>query len=139
MDIKIHEGAVPFVITYRKIIKRPKVRLVRKRLGLRQILSNIYNKVVDFYESIAVEVVTEVADPGHSVAVHWAFSVEDPWDVSLGREVNLVGVRMLNDVPPSGCHFEIITPTTSNNSVNAVDNNNESHYYDDISEADVVA
>lgn len=109
-NLKLHESAVPFVVTYRKILEKPKAKITTKRLGFRQIVKNIVLKAFEFYEDVAIERITEVESPGRSVAVHWAFQVEDPWDVSPGREANLVGCRMLDDVPPSGAHFEIISP-----------------------------
>jgi len=109
MSIALSDGAVPFVISYRKILKRPK--LVRKRhfVGPAQLARNLLVKAIEFFEDIAYETTTEEIDPGRSVAVHWAINVEDPWDVAPGREMNLIAHRMAGDIPPGGAHFEIIS------------------------------
>ena len=111
MDIRLGNGAVPFVISYRKILKTPKVIRRRRFIGVSQLMKNILEKAIEFIEAVAFETETEVIDPGKSVAVHWAVHVEDPWDIQLGREANLIAFRMLDDKPPCGAHFEIISNT----------------------------
>lgn len=110
MQVKMREGAVPFVISYRKILKKPEIERRRVFVGPLQLAKNAAVKVIEFFEGVAYETVTEVKDPGRSVAVHWAVEVEDPWDATPGREMNLVAVRMGDDMPPCGAHFEIVSP-----------------------------
>ena len=110
MQVKMREGAVPFVISYRKIIKKPEIIRRRVFVGPLQLAKNAAVKLIEFLENVAYETVTEVKDPGKSVAVHWAVEVEDPWDATPGREMNLVAIRMGQDMPPCGAHFEIVSP-----------------------------
>ena len=111
MHAQMRDGAVPFVITYRKILEKPKLERIRKFVGPLQLAKNLAVKAIELVENIAFETNTEVLDPGRSVAVHWAVQVEDPWDGTPGREMNLIAYRMLDDVPPCGAHFEILSPT----------------------------
>lgn len=104
------EHGVPIVVTYRKIIKKPKIVRQRRFVGAVQMVKNILAKAIELVEEAAFESKTEVIDPGQSVSVHWAISVEDPWDTTTGAEKGLVAYRMLNDIPPSGVHFEVISP-----------------------------
>lgn len=108
------DAGVPIVVTYRKIIKKPKIHRHRQFVGPFQMVKNILARTLELIEEAAFETKTEVLDPGQSVSVHWAISVEDPWEVSTGREKNLIAYRMLNDIPPSGVHFEVISPSTEN-------------------------
>lgn len=110
MKLTVADGAVPFVITYRKILKKPKLRRKREFVGPIQLAKNIALRAIEFYEKLAYEESTEVIDPGKTIAVHWAVQVPDPWDIPIGQEVSLVAYRMLNDLPPCGAHFEIISP-----------------------------
>lgn len=110
MKVAVSDNAVPFVITYRRIIRKPKLVRRRKFVGPVQFAKNVLVKMIDFVEEMAFSTETEVIDPGHSVSVHWAIQVEDPWDVAPGREANLIAFRMDNDMPPCGAHFEIISP-----------------------------
>ncbi len=110
MQVKMREGAVPFVISYRKILKKPKIERRRIFVGPLQLMKNAAVKLIELFEVVAYETVTDVKDPGKSVAVHWAVEVEDPWDATPGSEMNLVAVRMGEDLPPCGAHFEIVSP-----------------------------
>lgn len=109
MNVPLRKGSVPFVISYVKVLRRPKVKQERSFVGLIQIMKNVVVKAIEFIEDVAFETNIEHIDPGQTVSVHWAIDVEDPWDMSTGREKNLIAYRMLNDVPPSGVHFEIIS------------------------------
>jgi len=110
MKVAMGKGGVPFVITYRTVIRKPKLRRERKYVGMMRLVKNLLVKAIESFEAVAFETRTEVEDPGQSVSVHWAIDVEDPWDVTTGAEKNLIAYRMLNDIPPSGVHFEIISP-----------------------------
>lgn len=109
MKVTMNEGAVPFVLTFRKILQKPKLKRERRFVGPTQLIKNLLVKAIDAIEEAAFETKTEVIDPGRTVAVHWAVSLEDPWDVT-GGEANLVAYRMDGDRPPCGAHFEIISP-----------------------------
>jgi len=109
MKAQLGEQGVPFVITYRKVLKRPKLARRRKFVGVFQMMRNALSRAIETVEDLAFETETEVIDPGQSVAVHWALDIEDPWDTTTGREKNLVAYRMLGDKPPSGAHFEIFS------------------------------
>jgi hypothetical protein len=110
MKVSLGESGVPIVVTYRKIIKKPKIVRQRRFVGAVQLVKNFLTKAIEMVEEAAFETKTEVIDPGQSVSVHWAISVEDPWDTTTGAEKGLVAYRMLNDIPPSGVHFEVISP-----------------------------
>jgi hypothetical protein len=103
-------GGVPFVVTYRKILRKPKIRRERKFVGTIQLVKNLLVKAIETVEKAAFETTTEYEDPGQSVAVHWALTVEDPFDTRPGQEKNLVAYRMMDDIPPNGLHFEVYMP-----------------------------
>jgi len=107
MKIPMSDGGVPFVVTYRKILQKPKIKRQRRFVGFAQLAKNLVVKVIETFESSAFETTTEYLDPGQSVAVHWAIGLEDPFDTRPGVEKNLVAYRMENDIPPSGLHFEV--------------------------------
>lgn len=107
MKIPMAEGGVPFVVTYRKILRKPKIRRQRKFVGFTQFAKNLVVKVIETIEATAFETKTEYLDPGQSVAVHWAIGLEDPFDTRPGVEKNLVAYRMMEDIPPNGLHFEV--------------------------------
>jgi hypothetical protein len=109
MKISMADSGVPFVVSYRKILRKPKLVRQRKFVGPVQLVKNILLKAVEFIDDVTYETTTETIDPGQSVAVHWAITVEDPWDVPPGREANLIAYRMAGDMPPCGAHFEIIS------------------------------
>jgi len=110
MKVPLADGGVPFVVTYRKILRKPKIKRERKFVGLVQLAKNLMVKVIETMEQAAFETTTEYLDPGQSVAVHWALTVEDPFDTREGKEKNLVAYRMGNDIPPNGLHFEVFMP-----------------------------
>jgi hypothetical protein len=110
MKVALGSGGVPIVVTYRQILKKPKIVRERRFVGALQMVKNLLAKAIELVEGVAFETTTEVLDPGQSVSVHWAISVEDPWDTTTGAEKGLVAYRMLDDIPPSGVHFEVITP-----------------------------
>ena len=109
-DGTIADGGVPFVVTYRKILKRPKIKRERKFVGTIQLVKNLIAKAIEAVEQAAFETTTEYLDPGKSVAVHWAVTVADPFDTRPGQEKPLVCFRMENDIPPNGLHFEVYVP-----------------------------
>lgn len=110
--ISVDDSAVPFVITYRNIKKKPKVARTRKFVGAVQLFKNLLINALDYIDNVAFETNTKIIDPGVSTSVHWAVNIADPWDISPGRETNLIAYRMLDDVPPSALHFEIISNKT---------------------------
>jgi len=109
-DGTIADGGVPFVVTYRKILKRPKIKRERKYVGTVQMVKNMLARAIEAIEQAAFETTTEYLDPGESVAVHWAVTVADPFDTRAGQEKPLVCFRMENDIPPNGLHFEVYVP-----------------------------
>lgn len=109
MKVQMSDAGVPIVVTYRKVLRKPKLKRRRRYLGVIQTVKNLLVKAIEAVEEAAFDTETEVIDPGQSVSVHWAISVEDPWDTTTGAEKNLVAYRMLNDIPPSGVHFEVIS------------------------------
>lgn len=109
MKISLSEQGVPFVISYRKILRKPKISRRRQFVGPMQFVKNMALKVIELLDDAAFETQTEVEDPGKSVVVHWAVNIEDPWDIAPGREATLVAFRMMGDRPPCGAHFEIIS------------------------------
>jgi hypothetical protein len=109
MKVQMQSGAVPFVVTYRKILKKPQLKRSRHFVGPVRFFKNLLVKAIEAAEDAAFETKIETIEPGQSVAVHWAYQVEDPWDVPPGREARLIGTRMMGDKPPSGAHFEIVS------------------------------
>jgi len=107
MQVRVKEGAVPFVITYRKVLRAPKIERSRVFVGPVQLAKNIALRAIEFFETIAYETETKVLDPGQATAVHWAVDIPDPWEDG-GRELS--AYRMLDDMPPCGMHFEVISP-----------------------------
>jgi hypothetical protein len=107
MKIPMSEGGVPFVVTYRKILRKPKIKRERKFVGITQLVKNLMVKAIEAVEAAAFETTTEYLDEGQSVAVHWALTVEDPFDTRPGVEKSLIAYRMLDDIPPNGLHFEV--------------------------------
>jgi len=108
--LSISDSGVPFVITFRKIIRKPKMTRERKFVGALSLVKNLLVKIIETIEDVAFETVIQELDPGQSVSVHWAVTIPDAFDPTTGREKNLVAFRMLNDMPPCGAHFEIISP-----------------------------
>ena len=109
-NIQMSDAGVPIVVTYRKILRKRKLKRERRFVGAVQLVKNLLHKTIEMIEEAAFETKVEEIEPGQSVAVHWAISVEDPWDTTTGVEKNLIAYRMLNDIPPSGIHFEVVSP-----------------------------
>jgi len=106
MELNGGQEVAPFVITYRKVFKRPKIEIVRRFVGFGQLVKNAFAKAREIYDEIAYDVQKNVIDPGESKAVHWAVNVRDPWESAGEAEViasQVPGVR-----PPAGYHFEVI-------------------------------
>lgn len=110
MKVQMQDGAVPFVVTYRKFKRKPKVKRTRRFVGFGQFVRNAIGMVASMIDDLAYTEETEVLDPGQSVAVHWAVQIEDPWNIEPGREASMVAYRMTGDRPPCAAHFEFITP-----------------------------
>lgn len=108
--LSISDAGVPFVITYRKILRKPKMTRERRFVGAINMMKNLIVKAIETIEDVAFETSIEEIDPGQSVSVHWAVTIPDAYDPTTGCEKNLVAFRMLNDMPPCGAHFEIISP-----------------------------
>lgn len=110
MKVSISDAGVPFVISFRKILRKPKMTRHRRFVGPIGVVKNLLVKLIEVIEDVAFETKIEELDPGKSVSVHWAVTIPDAFDPTTGVEKNLVAFRMLNDMPPCGAHFEIITP-----------------------------
>jgi hypothetical protein len=108
--VSISDAGVPFVISFRKILRKPKMTRERRFVGPLRIVKNLLVKAIEVFEDVAFETKIEEVEPGKSVAVHWAVTIPDAFDTSSGIERNLMAFRMLNDMPPCGAHFEIISP-----------------------------
>jgi len=113
MRVQVGEGAVPFVVTYRKLLKRGKGKQRRLFVGPRRLVENILLKTIEWIEEVAFETKIDWEEPPRSVAAHWAVQIEDPWDLHPGQEANLVARRMSGDMPPCGAHFEVVSPPPS--------------------------
>lgn len=109
-DGAIADGGVPFVVSYRKILRKPKIKRERRFVGAVQLVKNLLVKAIETVEQAAFETTTEYVEPGESVVVHWAVDIEDPFDTRPGQFKNLVAYRMENDVPPHGLRYEVLMP-----------------------------
>lgn len=109
MKVTLSNAGVPFVISFRKILRKPKITRERRFVGTARIVKNLLVKVIELIEDVAFETKTTTDDPGKSVVVHWAVTIPDAFDPTSGNEKNLIAFRMLNDMPPCGAHFEIIS------------------------------
>jgi len=103
--IKGKGGASPFVISYRRITKRPVYERVRNFVGFRRMFLNAIVKALDIVEDVCFETQNEVVDPGEHTVVHWAIEVDDPWGVNNVAELT---ARRVPDKPGCGGHFEVI-------------------------------
>lgn len=103
--IKGRGGASPFVVSYRKITKRPVYERVRNFVGFRRLFLNAVVKALDFVEDICFESENKVLDPGEQTVVHWAIEVDDPWGVNPQADLT---ARRVPDKPGCGGHFEVI-------------------------------
>jgi len=113
MKIPMSEGGVPLAVTYRRILRKPKMTRERKFVGVVRLAKNLLVKAIETVEQAAFETKIEYLDEGESVVAHWAITVGNPFDNSPGKEMkNLVAFRINNEeeLPPSGVHFEVITP-----------------------------
>ena len=113
MKIPMSEGGVPLAVTYRKILRKPKMVRERRFVGVIRLAKNLLVKAIEVIEQSAFETKIEYIDPGQSVAVHWAITVGNPFDTTPGKEMkSLVAFRIDNEeeLPTSGVHFEVITP-----------------------------
>lgn len=110
MKVQMGDGAVPFVLSYRKILRRPKLKRERKFVGAVQVVKNLLYKAIEVIDDVCYTTETEVVDAGRTASVHWAVNIPDPFDIPPGQEVPLVAYRMAGDMPPCGAHFEIISP-----------------------------
>lgn len=106
MEMNGSQEVAPFVITYRKVFRRPKIEIQRRFVGVQQLVKNIFAKVRDLYDEVAFDVQKNVVDAGESKAVHWAVNVRDPWE--SGTEADLVAYQVPGVRPPAGYHFEVI-------------------------------
>jgi len=106
MELNGGPDVAPFVITYRKVFKRPKIEIVRSFVGFGQLFKNAVSKIKEIYEEIAYDVSKNVIDPGESKAVHWSVNVRDPWESS--GEAEIVANQVPGLRPPAGYHFEVI-------------------------------
>jgi len=117
MKVQMSDAGVPFVISYKKILRKPKIKRQRKFVGpfrlVRNLVTQALEAALDVIEKAAFETEIEYLDRGQSVTVHWAVNIDDPFDARPGQEKTLMAFRMLDDMPPCGAHFEIISPPPS--------------------------
>lgn len=107
IEMTMPEQAVPFVISYRQVVKKPQVERRRIFVGPIQLVKNVLASALEFIEHVAFDTETNVIDPGRSNVVHWAVTIEDPWDNN--REATLIAHKTHGDRPPCGAHFEIVS------------------------------
>lgn len=124
MKVSIHDSAVPIVITFRKILKKPKVESNRSFVGPVQMIKNLLVKFIDLIDESAFETKNNVIEKGQFRSVHWAVTVPDPWDSTPGAEHGLVAYQMSGDRPPCGAHFEVISTPRED------EEQSKSSYYD---------
>lgn len=105
--ITLAKEAVPFVISFRKVFKRPKLDFVTKFVGLTKTIKNIAAKVSEFVDEVAFEHERVVIDPGEVKSIHWAINVREPWDATTG-ETEVTATTYPGYVPPCVYHFEIL-------------------------------
>jgi hypothetical protein len=99
-------GTVPFVVSYRKVNKRPEIKRTRKFVGIRQVYRNLVGLVLNTVEDVAYETDTEIDEEGlKTKVVHWAVNVDDPWGIN--DTATMVATR-LPDKPACGMHYEIV-------------------------------
>lgn len=98
-------GTVPFVISYRKVSKRPKIEHDRKFVGIRQVYRNITGLVLNTIEDIFYETESKIVDAGKTKVVHWAVNVDDPWGIN--DTATMVASRV-PEKPACGMHYEIV-------------------------------
>ena len=99
-------GTVPFVVSYRKVNKRPEIKTTRKFVGIRQMYRNLVGLVLNTVEDVAYESDTVIDEEGlKTKVVHWAVQVDDPWGVN--DTASMVATR-LPDKPACGMHYEIV-------------------------------
>lgn len=98
-------GRVPFVVSYRRITKRPVYKRIREFVGFRKVLLNLAIKALDFVEDVCFESGNEVVDPGEQSVVHWAVEIDDPWGVN---NISHLAARKVLDKPGCGAHYEVI-------------------------------
>lgn len=98
-------GTVPFVVSYRKVSKRPKVKHKRKFVGFRKLFRNVGGMFLSAVEDIAYETESEIVDAGKTKVVHWAVNVDDPWGIN--PQATMVATR-LPEKPACGMHYEIV-------------------------------
>lgn len=101
---KPKRGSVPFVVSYKKVSRRPKVRTKRKFVGIRGVFKNVVGKVTNQIDEIFFTYEQEIMEQGVTKVVHWAIDVNDPWGVN--ERAGVVCTR-LPEIPPCGTHYEI--------------------------------
>lgn len=106
MENVVQGGTVPIVLSYRRVSKRPKLKRIKRFVGLRQVARNLLEKAIDFVQEVAYETEHEVLECGKTEVVHWAVQVEDPWGTDNAGELVVTRVP---DKPACGANFEIIT------------------------------
>jgi hypothetical protein len=99
-------GTVPFVVSYRKVNKRPEIKTERKFVGIRQMYRNLVGMVLNAVEDVAYETDTVIDEEGlKTKVVHWAVNVDDPWGIN--DTASMVATR-LPEKPACGMHYEIV-------------------------------
>jgi hypothetical protein len=97
-------GSVPFVVSYKKVSRRPKVKTKRRFVGIRGVFKNVVGKITSEIDEIFFTYEQEIMEQGVTKVVHWAIDVNDPWGVN--ERAGIVATR-LPEIPPCGTHYEI--------------------------------
>lgn len=97
-------GSVPFVVSYKKVSRRPKVKTKRKFVGIRGVVRNVVGKITNEIDEIFFTYEQEIMEQGVTKVVHWAIDVNEPWGVN--DRTGVVATR-LPEIPPCGTHYEI--------------------------------
>jgi hypothetical protein len=97
-------GSVPFVVSYKKVSRRPKIKTKRRFVGFRGAIKNIVGKIGSELDDMFFTYEQEIEEQGIAKVVHWAIDVNDPWGVN--ERAGVVCSR-LPEIPPCGTHYEI--------------------------------
>ena len=62
MKVSMHDGGVPFVVTYRKVLRKPKVKRERRFAGVLRTVKNLLVKAIETVEEAATDAAEEAGD-----------------------------------------------------------------------------
>ena len=100
----VKRGNVPFVVSYKKVSRRPKIKTKRRFVGFRGAIRNVVGKITSQIDEVFFTYEQEIEEQGITKVVHWAIDVNDPWGVN--ERAGIVATR-LPEIPPCGTHYEI--------------------------------